>query len=276
MMSAHTRYVVIMVGLLTALAVGGAAGVAFSPKAAVLNPQHSMAAVVTPPATTSPATTPATLAASMPTSTIVVVGTGTASAVPDEATVGLGVTATRSDVRSAVNQANVDMSHLLSALHKAAVLDKDIQTTSLAIYQQTNCCPSTITGYSSSNQVMVTIHHLINVNGVIEAAISAVGNDIQLNGINLTVASPSGAISAARSLAMTDALARAVEWARLAKHHVGSLLGLSEIVAASPSNSCGQACGSAGGFGGGGAGYQIQPGQTSFTVTITATYELLP
>jgi hypothetical protein len=51
---------------------------------------------------------------------------------------------------------------------------------------------------------------------------------------------------------------------------------LSEIVAASPSSSCGQGCGSAGGFGGGGAGYQIQPGQTSFTVTITATYELLP
>jgi uncharacterized protein YggE len=274
MMSAHTRYVVIMVGLLTALAVGGAAGVAFSPRAALVNPQHSMASVATPPAPTSPAPTPVTLAASKPTSTILVVGTGTASAVPDEATVGLGVTATRSDVRSAVNQANADMSHLLSALHKRGVLDKDIQTTSLAIYQQTNCCPSTVTGYSSSNQVTVTIHHLVNVNGVIEAAIDAVGNDIQLNGINLTVANPNGTISAARSQAMTDALARAQEWARLANHHVGSLLGLSEIVAASPINVCGQGCGSGGG--GGGAGYQIQPGQTSFTVTITATYELLP
>jgi uncharacterized protein YggE len=207
---------------------------------------------------------------------MVVVGAGNASAVPDEATVGLGVTATRSDVRGAVNQANTDMGHLLSALHKQGVLDKDIQTTSLAIYQQTNCCPSTVTGYSSSNQVTVTVHHLTNVNGVIEASVGAVGNDIQLNGINLTVANPKGTISAARSLAMADALARAVEWARLAKHHVGSLLGLSEIVAASPSSSCGQGCGSAGGFGGGGAGYQIQPGQTSFTVTITATYELLP
>jgi hypothetical protein len=59
----------------------------------------------------------------------------------------------------------------------------------------------------------------------------------------------------------------------LAKHHAGSLLGLSEIVAAAPTNFCGQGCGSAGG---GGGGYQIQPGQTSFTVTITATYELLP
>jgi uncharacterized protein len=268
MMSARTRYVVIMVGLLTALAVGGAAGVAFSPKAAVLNPQYSTAAVTTPPAPT-----PATPAASEPTSTVVVVGTGTASAVPDEATVGLGVSATRSDVRSAVNQANADMSHLLSAIHKRGVLDSDIQTTSLSVYQQTNCCPSTITGYTSSNQVTVTIHHLINVNGVIESAVDAVGNDIQLNGINLTVANPSGTISAARSAAMTNALARAQEWAKLAGRHAGRLLGLSEIVAASPSNGCGQGCGAGGG---GGAGYQIQPGQTSFTVTITATYELLP
>lgn len=269
MMSAHSRYVVMMVGLLTALAVGGAAGVALSPKAPLVN-QHPMASVATPPPQTSPA--PSTLATSGPTSTIVVVGDGTASAVPDEATIGLGVTATRSDVRSAVNQANADMSHLLSALHKRGVLDKDIQTTSLSINQQTNCCPSTITGYSSSNQVTVTIHHLVNVNGVIEAAVDAVGNDIQLNGINLTVANPNGTISAARSLAMSDALARAQEWAKLAHHHVGSLLALSEIVSASPTNLCVQACGG----GGGGAGYQIQPGQTSFTVTITATYELLP
>jgi uncharacterized protein YggE len=276
MMSAHTRYVVIMVGLLTALAVGGAAGVALVPKAAALNSQRSAASVATLPAPASPAPMPATLAISGPTRTILVVGAGTATAVPDEATVGLGVSATRSDVRSAVNQANADMSRLLSALHKQGVLDKDIQTTSIAIYQQTNCCPSTVTGYSSSDQVTVTIHHLVNVNTVIEASIGAVGNDIQLNGINLTVANPTGTISAARSLAMADALARAVEWAKLAKHHVGSLLGLSEIVAATPTIVCGQACGSAGGFGGGGGGYQIQPGQTSFTVTITATYELLP
>ena len=238
-----------MGGLLTALAVGGAAGVALSPRAAVVNPQYSVASVATPPVPT-----PAALAVSEPTSTVVVVGTGTASAVPDETTVGLGVSATRSDVRTAVNQANADMSHLLSAIHKRGVLDSDIQTTSLSIYQQTNCCPSTIPGYTSSNQVMVTIHHLINV-------------------INLTVANPSGTISAARSAAMTNALARAQEWAKLAGRHAGSLLGLSEIVAASPSNGCGQGCGAGGG---GGAGYQIQPGQTSFTVTITATYELLP
>jgi uncharacterized protein len=271
-MSAHSRYVFIMVGLLTALAVGGAAGVALSPKATVVNQQRSTASVATLAAATPPAPTPATLAASPPSSTIVVVGVGTATAVPDEATVGLGVAATRSDVRSAVNQANADMFHLMNALHGRGVVNTDIQTTALSIYMQTNCCPQTTTGYVSSNQVMVTIHHVVNINGVIEAAVDAVGNDIQLNGINLTVADPSGMTSTARSVAMANASARAQEWARLANHRVGALLGLSEIVSATPSGFCGQGCGAGGG---GGAGFQIQPGQTSITVTITATYQLV-
>ena len=58
----------------------------------------------------------------------------------------------------------------------------------------------------------------------------------------------------------------------IAGHHVGGLMSLSEIVAVAPAYSpCTGGCGGAGG-----AGVPVQPGQTSFTVTITATYELLP
>jgi uncharacterized protein YggE len=260
-MSTHTRFGVV-IGLFVLLVAGGAAAVVFTPKAAVVGGTHAQP----PPVQT------LTLAASSTPTTITVVGVGSASAVPDQATIGLGVTATRSDVRSAVNQANADMSHLLSALRSRGVLDKDIQTTSLSIYQQTNCCPQSITGYSSTNQVTVTIHHLININGVIEAAVDSVGNDIQLNGINLSVTNPSGMTSTARSAAMTDALARAQEWARLANHHVGALIGLSEIVGQSTANPCDQ--GGCGRGAGGGGGIQVLPGQTSIAVTITATYEL--
>jgi uncharacterized protein len=262
-MSTRSRFGV-AIGLFIALAAGGAAAIAFSPKAALVRSTDSQP----------PPVQQVTLAASSSSpTTITVVGVGTASAVPDEATLGLGVTATRSDVRNAVDQANSDMFHLLGALHSRGVVDKDIQTTSLSIYTQTNCCPQTVTSYSSSNQVTVTIHHLININGVIEAAVEAVGNDIQLNGINLNVTNPSPMTSAARSAAMTDAVARAQEWARLANRHVGALLGLSEIIGGQLSvNSCDQGCG---GARGGGGAIQVLPGQTSITVTITATYELV-
>jgi uncharacterized protein len=211
------------------------------------------------------------LAASTTVDTVTVVGTGVATAVPDTATVNLGVSATRGNVHDAVDAANGDMAKLVNALHSVGVQDKDIQTTSVYIQQVNNCCPSVVTGYSSSNQVNVTVHHLANVSSVIMAVVDAVGNDVQLGGVNLFVANQSAQIDAARAGAMADAGARAQQWARLAGHHVGGLISLSEVVAVAPTYTCDQ-CGGKGG----GGGVPIQPGQTTIAVTVTAVYELLP
>lgn len=200
--------------------------------------------------------------------TITVVGIGTATGVPDEAIMGLGVQATRSNVNDALTVASADMKRLLGALHNKGVADKDIQTSSVSINQETNCCPQSVTGYTSSNQVSVTIHHLANVSPVIEAAVAAVGNDIQLNGVSLSIGDPSTLVKAARASAMSDANARAQVWAGLAHRHVGGIIALSEIVSAPASYPC-NGCG----YGGAG-GVPIQPGQTNTTVTITAVYEL--
>jgi uncharacterized protein YggE len=205
------------------------------------------------------------------TNTITVVGSGTATGVPDQATVGLGVQATRGNVHDAVTVAANEMGKLITALHRQGVADKDIQTSSISIYQQTNCCPQYVTGYVSSNMVSVTIHHLANVSTVVAAAVAAVGNDIQLNGVGLLVADPRPMIKTARTAAMSDAATRAQTWAGLSHHHVGGLLTLSELVSGPTAIQCNQ-CGSAGG----GGGMAIQPGQTNLTVTITAVYELLP
>ena len=212
-----------------------------------------------------------TLAAATTSNTITVVGGGTATATPDQATVLIGVTATRPSVHDAVATANTDMSKLLGALHGQGVVDKDIQTYAISINQVTNCCPSSVTGYAAANQVTVTIHHLNNVSGVLMAAVDAVGNDIQLNGVSVSVSNPSSAISAARANAMSDATARAQAWASVAGHHVGGLLSLSEVIGVAPAYApCVY-----GGCGGAGGGVPVQPGQTSFTVTVTATYELI-
>lgn len=252
MMSAQTRYAFV-VGILIAIASGAITILLFTPRGAT---------AVAPPAPQVLA-----LAASSSGNTITVVGTGTANAVPDEGTLSLGVSATRSSVRDAVSQATTDMNRLLGALHSQGVQDKDIQTSWLSIYQQTNCCPQTVNGYTSSNQLTVTVHHLASATAIIEASIDAVGNDLQLNGINLDVADTTPMMKSARSSAISDANARAQDWARLAGHHVGGLIDLSEVVAT-------QSQPIAGGKGGGG-GVPIEAGQTSVTITVTATYELL-
>jgi uncharacterized protein YggE len=260
MMSTRTRYLVTL-GLVLAVVVGAPIATFFLG----LSGRSASQAPATQPVAV------AALAASTTADTVTVVGTGASTAVPDQATVVLGVSALRPNVHDAVATANADMSRLLAALHGQGVLDRDIQTLSVGINQQTNCCPSVVIGYQASNQVLVTIHHLGNVSSVLMAVVDAVGNDVQLNGVNLFVSDPAPAIATARSSAMADAAARAQTWARLAGHHVGGLMSLSEIVGVAPAPACGGGCGGAGG-----GGIPIQPGQTNFTITITATYELLP
>lgn len=254
-MSTHYRLAAV-VGVLIAVASGAVTAFLVSPRAAQ--------------APAAPAAQVLTLAASASGNSITVVGTGTASAAPDSGSLSLGVSATRSTVRDAVSQATADMNHLLGALHGQGVVDKDIQTSSLSIFQQTNCCPQTVTGYTASNQLTVTVHHLPNATALIEASIDAVGNDLQLNGINLTLSDPTSINKSARAAAMNDANARAQDWARLAGHHVGGLVGVSELIY----TASGPVCDQCGGKGGGG-GVPILAGQTSVTVTVTATYELL-
>ena len=210
-----------------------------------------------------------TVASAGPSNTLTVVGQGEAIATPDTATVTLGAQATRANVHDALVADNADMGKLLNALHAQGVVDKDIQTTSVYVNQQTNCCPSTVYGYQAANSVTVTIHHLGNVGAVIEAVVTAVGNDVTLGGVNLSVADTSAAVSSARSAAMTNAAQRAGIWAGLAGRKLGKLLSLSEVV----SSGGGQGpC--SGGCGAGGGGVPIQAGQSQITVSVTATYAL--
>lgn len=210
-----------------------------------------------------------TLAATASGNTITVVGIGSSAGTPNQAQLSLGVSATRPNVRDAVSQASTDEGHLLNAVHGQGVQDKDIQTASIWVNQQTTCCPQNVTGYTASTQLTVTVHSIDKVTSIIESAVDAVGNDLQLSGINLTVSDQTAMLKSARAAAMNDASTKAQQWAQLSGHHVGGLVGVSEIV----STPNGFACDQCGGKGGGG-GIQVLSGQTSVTVTVAVTYEL--
>ena len=211
-----------------------------------------------------------TLAASSTGNTITVVGVGTGSGVPNTAQLTLGVGATRSTVRDAISGAAADQSKLLTALHNQGVQDKDIQTASIWVSTQTNCCPQTLVGYNATTQLTVTVHSINNVTPVIEVAVDAVGNELQLNGINMYVADQGPMLKAARASAMAEANNKAQDYAKLSGHHVGGLIGVSEVVQYGSGFSCDQC----GGKGAGGGGIQALPGVTSVTVTVAVTYEL--
>ncbi len=255
MVSAQRR-VLVLVGVLIAVAAASTS--------ALLMTLSRPAVVSAPPAQVM------TLAASTGGNTITVVGVGIGTGVPNEAQLMLGVSATRSRVADAISVAGTDMSHLLAALHKQGVVDKDIQTASIWVQQQTNCCPQTVTGYNATAGLTVTVHHVNNVTSLTAAAVGAVGDDLQINGVNFSVADQSSMLKAARAAAISDASVKAQDYARLAGHHVGGLVGVSEVV----STTGGFACDQCGGKGGAGGGIPVQAGQAIVTVTVAVTYEL--
>jgi len=144
------------------------------------------------------------------------------------------------------------------------------KSTAVWVQLQTNCCPQTLIGYNAATQITVTMHSVSSVTALIEVAVDAVGNDLQINGITLSVADQTAMLKAARANAMNDAKEKATDYAQLSGHHVGGLVGMSEVVSTTGGFSCDQC----GGKGGGGGGIPIQAGVTSITVNVAVTYEL--
>ena len=202
-----------------------------------------------------------------PRDTISVVGEGTQNATPDNALISLGVSVRRPTAADAMNSANAEMTALLKAIKGQGVVDADIQTTGISIYQDQQY---NVIGYRAGNTVNVKIHHIANVGTVIVAAQKAVGDDIQLNGINLQLSDNTTQLKGARQAAMAAAAARAKEWANLAGRHLGKVLSVSEVIGSGSSSS---PCG-AGGQCGGGGGAPVQAGQVNVTVDVAVVYEL--
>src|SRR5258708_15624680 len=245
-MSAQTRLLVVC-GVLVAVA-------ASSLTALAITISRPTASPTTPPQVL-------TLAASATGNTITVVGVGVGSAAPNQAQLARRATASRPNVRDAISVAGTDENHLLSALHSQGVQDKDIQTASISVNSQTTCCPQNTTGYNASTQLSVTLHSISGATGLITAAVDAVGNDLQINGINLSVTDQGAMLKTARANAMNDAKAKAQDYATLAGHHVGGLIGGSEIVSTTGGFSCDQSGGK------GRAGGPIQAGANALTAT---------
>ena len=200
--------------------------------------------------------------------TLTVVGQGMGQAAPDTARVSLGVAPVRPNVHDASSVAADEQNKLVAALRGQGVEDKDIQTESMYISQNHNCCPDSITGYTATMNTSVIVHHLTNVGTVVGAAADAVGNDIRMNGINLSVSDSTAALKAARTAALADAAVRAGDWATNSKHHIGKIVAISEITTTNPQ----PFAGCQGGCGGG--GFPISAGQTTLNVAITVVYEL--
>jgi uncharacterized protein YggE len=154
---------------------------------------------------------------------ISVSGEGRASAAPDVAMLTLGASTDEDTVAEASSAVREAMDDLMASLEANGVQEKDIQTTQYSIYPEYDYRNEQriLTGYQVSHMVRVKVRDIDRAGEVIDDAVEAAGDLLQVQGIGFAIDDTSALRSEAREKAMADAQAKASELAELADVTLG-------------------------------------------------------
>ncbi|HET9614952.1 MAG TPA: SIMPL domain-containing protein [Candidatus Limnocylindrales bacterium] len=164
--------------------------------------------------------------------TITVSASGKVTIVPDVARVTLGVTFTRPTVKAARADAASAMTNIIDSVKKLGIADADIQTVGINLYPQYSNTPGRVTGYSISEQLLITIRDLDKAGDVVDAATAQGATDV--NGISFELADPAKAMNDARAAAVTAAQASAQAMASAGHVSLGQIVSISDTNAVVP------------------------------------------
>ncbi len=172
-----------------------------------------------------------TAAVAEDTARLTVVGEGRVQAVPDMATLTLGVTAEGETAKAAMDETSAGVSALLAQLAAAGIAPEDIQTSSLSVNPQWSGSSygsgeNEITGYVAMNTVTVRVRALDSVGSVIDGAMGQGANTF--NGLFFGLQNPEPRLDEARAAAVADARRKAELYARAAGVDLGSIASISE------------------------------------------------
>jgi len=161
-----------------------------------------------------------------------VTGQGKVSAVPDIATLRLGIDVEEVSVSEAQNRAANAMDAIMVVLTKNGIDEKDIQTQHFSIHKVTrwdrNKEEEVVTGYRVSNMVTAKIRKIDNAGTIIDEVAQAGGDSTRIDGIDFSIEDPTTIYEEAREKAMADAKAKANQLAKLAGVNLGNATYISE------------------------------------------------
>jgi len=164
-----------------------------------------------------------------------VTATGEVSRVPDLAIISAGVQTLQPTATAAIEENATRMERVRSALKRAGIADKDIQTSSISLnpeYRYAENQPPALTGYRASNTVNVKFRDLKRSGAILDALVREGAN--QLNGPTLTIDKPEEAYDEARIKAIAVGQRRAEIYARALGKRVLRILSVSESGASIP------------------------------------------
>jgi len=161
-------------------------------------------------------------------------GMGKVSAVPDIASLRLGIEAQSTKVAEAQAQAADAMDKVMKALKDSGVADKDIQTQSFNISKVTRWNDKEqkeeLLGYRVTNIVQAKIRTMNKVGATIDAVATAGGDLTRIDGISFSVEDPTTYQDVARQKAMAQAEAKAKQMAQLSGAKLGKPTYITESV----------------------------------------------
>ena len=201
---------------------------------------------------------------------ITVPGEGKIQVAPDVVTVNLGIQTHNADVQAAVAENNRTAAAIMAAARNAGVGDADLQTAYFTVYPQSvydqfGALTDQI-AYYVDNNLSVRLRDVSRLSELLQSAVDAGASNIY--GVTFSIADTSAAEDQARSLAMSDALARAAQIAAASGLVLGDPITISTGVVLPQPIYYGQP---AYGMGGGG-GPPVSTGTNTVTSDVTVTY----
>jgi uncharacterized protein YggE len=202
--------------------------------------------------------------------TISVTGSGTVQGTPDTVSFQVGVQNVGASAVAALTQNNARVGALEKTLLAHGVAKKDMQTSGLDIYENTNS-GGVVTGFTVADYLNVTMHQVKKAGGAIDAAAQVAGNGTQLSGITFSISNESKLLASARAKAMRNAHTEAAQVARGGNTSLGSIVKITDQENSTPTNvfypsfANAKATSSA---------VPIQAGSESITVQVSVVYAL--
>ena len=214
---------------------------------------------------------PANGADSTNTRYITVTGVGTISVVPDAVRFNATVSSLASTNAAALSSASKSAAAVRAALKEKGIALKDIRSANISVYPEYNYTQEAgtkITGYRASQTFDVLIRKASDAGTIIEAVVTAGGDNVQLGGVIPTTLNPAIATEEARAAAVANAKSKASSYAKLLGTSIGKVLFLEEQSSPIYSSPFPMAKAEAD------TAVQIDLGEQDVTVTITVRWAL--
>ena len=169
------------------------------------------------------------------TSGVSVQGTGTVKVTPDTVRLNAVISFVGATNSAASKAVSTSAAAFRAALRAQKVAAKDIQSQNLTIYPEytwTQEKGQELKGYRASQSFTVLIRDEANAGAIIDAAVEAGGDNIQVSGVTPIVLDIDDAQDAAREKAVAKAKKKASAYAKLLDFDLGKILWVSETSSA--------------------------------------------